>query len=259
MKDTHKPNKLRKNKKQKKKTAVEKTKDSLSLGEGLYLFNPITEGLGFKDKVSDGVYTMEIKHEIEATSDGGTLNIGREEMGDGVLNIGERGAVTVNSSDMVQPALFHSGHDGLIKKTAKKSGESFFGALIDVLLLVALSIFTAAFATEFSTYAFNFELMLEGQALELGKILLVFAAYFLSYRLLTRVFFGKTLGEWSSRHQLGLVMQQHSMAYPMRVLVREVVCLATGIFLFPVLSSVFRRDMGYYCSGLQTYIEQKKR
>jgi hypothetical protein len=269
MKDTYKPNKTSKNKKKNKgknkkaDDSYKNTKDSLDLGDGLTLFNPITEGLGFKDKVSDGVYTMQVEHDpefdVETTSDGGVLNIGREEMGDGVLNIGEKGEVFIHSSNMAQPALFHSGHDGLIKRTAKKSGESFFGALIDVLFLVALSIFTAAAATEFSAYAFNFELMLSGDLVELGKLLLIFSAFFLSYRILTRVFYGRTLGEWSSRHQMGLIKQQHSMAYPLRVLFREMICLATGVFLFPILSSLFRRDVGYYFSGLQTYIEQKKR
>jgi len=271
MKETHKAtSRTSKNKKKSKKADKERKtskasqkEDIMDLGDGLTLFNPITEGLGFKDKVSDGVYTMQVEHEIEqgagASSDGGVLNIGREEMGDGILNIGEKGDVLVHSSDMVQPALFHSGHDGLIKRTAKKSGESFFGALIDVLFLVAFTIFTAAAVTEFTNYAFDFELIMSGQIVELGKLSLIFAAYFLSYRILARVFYGRTLGEWSSRHQMGLVKQQHSVVYPLRVLFREVICLATGIFLFPILSAIFKRDVGYYFSGLQTYIEQKKK
>jgi len=260
MKDTQKSNKEKKKKnKQKKSKAESSFENTLDLGEGLTLYNPLTEGLGFRDRVSDGVYTEEFETATEISADGGMLNIDREEMGDGILNIGEKGELNVSSSNMAQPALFHSGHDGLIKRSAKKSGESFFGAVIDVLLLTALSIFTAALVTEYSAYIFDFELMLAGKAQELGKLLLIFASFFLSYKLLARVFFGRTLGEWSSRHQLGLVKQQHNMMYPLKVLVREVVCLATGVFLFPLLSSLIRRDVGYYFSGLQTYVEQKKK
>jgi len=266
MKQTHRPKKNAKSTKNNKKNKSSKslkpdsTEDTFDLGDGLTLLNPMTEGLGFKDKVSDGVYTMEMEHNFEvASADAGTLNIGNDHMGDGVLNISGDGVINLQSIDEAPPALFHSGHDGLIKKTAKKSGESFFGALIDVLLLSAFSIFTAAAVTEFSTYTFDFELMFAGGVVEMGKMFLIFGAYFLSYKILARVFYGRTLGEWSSRHQLGLKKQQLSTVYPLRVLARELGCLLTGVFMFPLVSSVIRRDVGYYISGLQTYVEQKTR
>jgi len=261
MKQTHKPKKSSKSKKKNSKDLkLRATDETFDLGDGLTLLNPMTDGLGFRDKVSDGVYTMEMEHNLEKVSaDAGTLNIGHENMGDGVLNISDSGEINLQSIDEAPPALFHSGHDGLIKKTAKKSGESFFGAVIDVLLLSALSIFTAAAATEFTYYTFNFELMLSGEVTEIGKMLLIFGAYFLSYKILARVFYGKTLGEWSSRHQLGLKKQQLSTVYPLRVLAREVCCLFTGVFMFSLVSSIVRRDVGYYVSGLQTYVEQKNR
>jgi len=277
MTEVHRPNKSRKQKKKAKNKAQEAksdpskveasvssplnpdAKDDLNIGEGLSLFNPLTKGLGFADKVSDGVYTVQMENQSDLKADGGSINIGYEDLGDGLLNIGDKGEMTLQSPQTAQPVLFHSGHDGLIKRTAKKSGESFFGAVIDVLLLTAITIFTAAAATEFSSSLFNFDLMLSGDLNEVGKLLLIFAAYFLSYKILARVFYGKTLGEWSSRHQMGLKLQQHSILYPLRVFSRELVCLFSGVFLFPVLSTLFKRDIGYYFSGLQTYVEQKKR
>jgi hypothetical protein len=238
---------------------------SFEIGEGLNLLNPLTDGLGFKDRVSQDGYTSQEPESIAIKTDadvessyGGTFDIGHEELGDGVLNIQTDGSLEVESAETVQPILFHSGHDSLIKKRAKKSGESFFGALIDVMLLFAFSILSAAVVTEFTSYTFNFEKLLVLDPTEIGKFLLVFSAYFLSYKLLTRVFFGKTLGEWSSRHQLGLVLHQHDVTYPFRVLAREVMCLLTGVFFFPLISSVIRKDIGFYVSGLHTYIEQNK-
>lgn len=256
----------------KKDLDIKKEEASFEIGDGLSLFNPLTDGLGFKDRVSEGVYTAvqvepeltsEVEEqvetlEIEQSSDSGSLDIGHEELGDGVLNIQQGGEIKLQSSEAVQPILFHSGHDGLIKKRAKKSGESFFGALIDVMLIFALSILSVAFIAEFTSYGFDVEKAIKFSPKEVGKFLLIFSAYFLSYRVLTRVFFGKTLGEWSSRHQLGLVLHQHDVTYPFRVLAREFICLGTGVFLFPMVSTLIRKDIGFYVSGLQTYIEQKK-
>lgn len=228
------------------------------MDEGLAEVKPLTKGLGFKDRVSEGVYTVEMESSLESGSDGGTLDIGNEEMGDGVLNISSDGGIKIQSAESVQPILFHSGHDGLIKKTAKKSGESVLGAFIDVLFICAFTILTMAILTEFTKYNFDFEAIAMFNRNEIGKLLVVFVAYFLSYKVFTRVFFGKTLGEWSSRHQLGLLNQQHKMVYPFQVIAREVVCVCTGIFTLPIISMFIKKDIGFYISGLQTYIEQKK-
>lgn len=228
------------------------------MDEGLAGIKSLTRGLGFKDRVSEGVYTIEMERGDDVNSDGGTLDIGKEELGDGILNIEANGELRLQNSEAVQPILFHSGHDGLVKKTAKKSGESLLGAIIDVLLSVAFTIFTVALLTEFTKYTFNFEKLIILDLNEVGKLGLAFATYFLLYKIFTRVFFGRTLGEWSSRHQLGLLTQQYRVFYPVQVLLRELVCLGTGIFILPLISIFLRRDMGYYFSGLQTYIEQKK-
>ncbi|MGH1467765.1 MAG: hypothetical protein ACRBBP_02665 [Bdellovibrionales bacterium] len=228
------------------------------LGDGLSEVKPLTRGLGFKDRVSEGVYTMEMDSVDTVDADGGTLDIGHESFGDGVLNIDPEGGLKLETSETVQPILFHSGHDGLIKKTAKKSGESLLGAFIDVLLVVAVTILTVAVLTEFTRFFFDFAKIAKFNFNELGKVAVVFSAYFLSYKIFSRVFFGKTLGEWSSRHQLGLLLQQNKLVYPFQVLAREIACLVTAVFFLPILSMVFKKDVGYYFSGLQTYIEQKK-
>lgn len=220
---------------------------------------PMTDGLGFKDRVSEGVYTVEVDQEYDVSSDCGTMDIGRSDIGDGVLDVSASGNISIKAAVGAQPVLFHSGHDGLIKKTAKKSGESIFGAFVDVLLVFSTSIFAVAFATEFTTYAFRPERLLSLNPVELGKFFVVFVAFFLTYKVGARVFYGRTLGEWSSRHQLGLLKQQHKFYYPIQVFIREVICVGTGVFILPFLSLVLGRDVGFYFSGLQTYIEQKKK
>jgi hypothetical protein len=220
---------------------------------------PLTSGLGFKDKVSDGVYTMEVENNASLFSDAGTLDIGGEEMGDGVLNIKSDGELQLETAESIQPILFHSGHDGLIKRSAKKSGESLFGALIDFLLVGALAILTSAILTEFSAFKFNLDQVVALEPSALLKVFTVFAALFLAYKIFTRVFFGKTLGEWSSRHQLGLLVQQHRWYYPLQVFIRETVVLLTGVFTLAVISKILDKDLCYGVSGLETYMEQKKK
>ncbi len=228
------------------------------IDENLLETKPLTKGLGFKDRVSKGNYTVEVNHTDTVYSDGGTLDIGHEDFDDGVLDVESDGELRLQTSKAIQPILFHSGHDGLIKKTAKKSSESLLGAFIDTLLILAATILTVAILVEFRKYFFDFEKKLSLNFFQFGKVFVVFAAYFLSYKLFTRVFFGKTLGEWSSRHQLGLFVQRFKIVYPVQVLAREVACLSTGVFLLPFLSSILKKDVGYYFSGLQTYVEHKK-
>ncbi len=218
---------------------------------------PLTKGLGFKDRVFTKADAIKINHEDTVHSDAGTLDIGHKEFDHGVLNIENNGELRLQTCEAVQPILFHSGHDGLVKKTAKKSNESLFGALIDIFLILAGTILTVAILTEFTKYFFDFEKIIMLNAFEFGKVFVVFGAYFLLYKIFARVFFGKTLGEWSSRNQLGLFTQRFKAGYPIKVLAREVACLITGVFLFPLLSSIFKKDMGYYVSGLQTYVEHK--
>ncbi len=223
--------------------------------DSVSFIKPMTDGLGFKDRVSEGVYTDEV---YDPASDCGIVDLGQGKASHGTINIEASGELRVREPLGAQPILFHSGHDGLIKKTAKKSGESVFGAFIDVLLVFSFSIFTLAFLMELTSFSLSVSKMLAFDQNELGKVLIVFSAFFLSYKVGARVFYGKTLGEWSSRHQLGLLREQYKFYYPLQVLFRELVCLATGVFLLPVLSSVLGLDIGVYFSGLQTYMEQKK-
>jgi hypothetical protein len=237
--------------------------DFLDLFEGVDeapdLIKPMTNGLGFKDRVSEGVYTMEVDHGHGVSSDCGTLDIGGRDAGDGILDVSASGNISIKAALGAQPVIFHSGHDGLIKKSAKKSGESIFGAFVDVLLVFSTTIFLVAFAAEFTSYTFRPEGIITLDPAELRKLFVIFAALFLTYKIGARVFYGRTLGEWSSRHQLGLLNQQHRFYYPIQVFFREVICLGTGVFTLPFLSLILGRDVGFYFSGLQTYIEQKKK
>jgi hypothetical protein len=73
------------------------------------------------------------------------------------------------------------------------------------------------------------------------------------YTLSARAFFGSTLGEWAFDLQLGLPEDQRRALYPIQVAWRTLVLTATGIVTLPILSLLFRRDLGKFLSGLQIY------
>ena len=230
---------------------------------------PITGGLGFKDRVSSGVYTEELGGQSlrDATqsndnspyklSDAGLMDIGNDEMGDGEVHIDGEDNIQLESSEVLRPILFHSGHDGLIKKKSRKSVESFFAVTIDMMLILAGSVLTLSFSLNFlgfnSVESFFFDLKLA--VLNFSAI---FVALYLSYKILARSVYGKSLGEWSCRLQMGSLVDQKKTSYILKVSIREIFSVLTGILTLPILSSLFSKDLGYYFSGIHMYVEKKK-
>lgn len=85
------------------------------------------------------------------------------------------------------------------------------------------------------------------------SMLILFVAVMQMYVVVARSFFGRTLGEWTFDHQMGSVKQQSSPYYPLLVAWRSLVVTVTGIFLLPVLSFIFRKDLTAPLTGLQLY------
>lgn len=81
----------------------------------------------------------------------------------------------------------------------------------------------------------------------------LFLAVYQMYVIVTRSFFGSTLGEWTFEFQVGDEREQKSGMYPLRVVWRSLVIMITGVFVLPFLSFVFRKDLAGYFSGLQLY------
>lgn len=79
------------------------------------------------------------------------------------------------------------------------------------------------------------------------------AAVLLMYVVVTRSFFGRTLGEWTFDFQMGDDLQHKMTLYPLRVLWRGILVLMTGIVLLPLLSLLFRQDLLASITGLQLY------
>jgi hypothetical protein len=81
----------------------------------------------------------------------------------------------------------------------------------------------------------------------------LFASVMMMYVVISRSFFGRTLGEWTFDYQMGDDQQHKSAAYPLRVLLRSILVFATGLIVLPLLSLILNRDLLAPPSGLQLY------
>lgn len=84
----------------------------------------------------------------------------------------------------------------------------------------------------------------------------LFALFVLShqvYLVTTRVFFGKTVGEWTTDCQLGKLKQKKQHDYTIKVVGRSLLMALTGFITLPILSLVFRKDLAGAITGLQLY------
>lgn len=86
--------------------------------------------------------------------------------------------------------------------------------------------------------------------LEIGAIF--FGVYTLYY-MCTRGLWGNTLGDWAFDIQLGLEEERMQWFYPAQVVFRMTVIALTGFVIFPLISFLFKKDLGYWISGLRLY------
>ncbi|MCH2534314.1 MAG: hypothetical protein MK008_07740 [Bdellovibrionales bacterium] len=89
------------------------------------------------------------------------------------------------------------------------------------------------------------------------SLAVLYVAVYQMYVIVSRSFFGRTLGEWTFDHQLGDEKQQKSGMYPLQVVWRSLLITATGIIVLPLLSMIFRKDLASYFTGLQLYKERR--
>jgi hypothetical protein len=73
------------------------------------------------------------------------------------------------------------------------------------------------------------------------------------YVVVARAFFGATLGEWTFDLQIGRDEEQMQNSYPLKVAVRSLLNIVTGIVLLPLVSAMLGRDVAGQLSGVKLY------
>jgi len=85
------------------------------------------------------------------------------------------------------------------------------------------------------------------------SLLVLYLAVLEMYVIVSRSFFGMTIGEWTFDLQLGEDEQIARASYPAKVFLRSVLILLTGVVIVPVLSLILNRDIVGRLIGLQLY------
>lgn len=142
-------------------------------------------------------------------------------------------------------------------KLLKPAPMSIPASIIDSLFVLALSlIFLVSLLTvtgvELSSVLFSSQSDVTTQ-ISLGVL---FLAVMQMYVIVSRTFFGRTLGEWTFDLQMGSDEEHAKPVYPFKVLLRCFVNVITGVVLLPLLSFLFQKDLLAKFSGLQLYRNQ---
>ncbi|MEM7647336.1 MAG: hypothetical protein AAF203_10535, partial [Pseudomonadota bacterium] len=139
----------------------------------------------------------------------------------------------------------------------KEASSSFASAIIDSLVvfgLASLFVVSLVWITQVDIVMMLTNSQLSGRTLvELG---LLYAGVNLFYFMLARGLFGSTLGDWAFDVQLGSEEERHHIMYPLQVIFRTFVIMATGLFIVPLVSFAFGKDIAFYFSGLKLYTRQ---
>ncbi len=81
----------------------------------------------------------------------------------------------------------------------------------------------------------------------------LFLAVMQMYVVISRSFFGRTLGEWTFDLQIGEDEQQAKESYPIQVAFRSLLTTATGLVLLPLISVILGRDIAGQVTGVKLY------
>ena len=144
-------------------------------------------------------------------------------------------------------------HDGLVRPLTPIS-VSFSSMILDATIVFAFSLIFLVSLVAVTKVNLN-SVVFSSQfdfATQLSLVVLYFAVYQM-YMIVSRSFFGRSVGEWTFDLQLGDDAQIQSSLYPALVLWRSILNLLTGVILLPVLSFLFREDIASRFTGLQLF------
>jgi hypothetical protein len=81
----------------------------------------------------------------------------------------------------------------------------------------------------------------------------LFLAVMQMYVVISRSFFGRTLGEWTFDLQMGEDDEQRLEVYPLKIAARSLLVTLTGLILLPLISAIMGRDIAGQITGIRLY------
>ncbi len=160
---------------------------------------------------------------------------------------------SVRVTEQVQTGVRRGAHDakgGVLRPAA----ISLPSIILDFTVVVALSLvflvsLLSVTQVEVLSVAFN----LRSDGATQMSLSVLFVAIMQMYVVVSRSFFGRTLGEWTFDFQMGDDRQHRSGLYPLLVAWRSFLIVISGLVVLPLLSLIFHRDLTARLSGLQLY------
>ena len=153
-----------------------------------------------------------------------------------------------NTTDTQKSSLFET------KDSLKPVPISLASIMVDFVFVFALSLILLS--SLIRTTNMNIYALLEGLKTNFNSQLACIVSILSliqMYVLITRSFFGCTLGEWTFNLQMGTNQNIKKSTYPFLVLWRACLIFITGFVFLPILSFLLQKDISYPFTGIQLY------
>lgn len=135
-----------------------------------------------------------------------------------------------------------------------KASTCFQAALLDLIMVTALSLlFLVSLLLITGVALQSIVRNVQVDTTTQVSCVLLFLAVLQMYVVISRSFFGRTLGEWTFDYQLGEDKDHSKLLYPLKVAWRSLLICLTGLITLPILSLIFQTDIAAYLTGLQLY------
>ncbi len=180
--------------------------------------------------------------------------IGPERKPEGGISRGPLSQIDFQITDKVMnEGVRRSAHDGKNKPLVAIS-VSFASIALDAVIILALSlIFLVSLVTVTGVDIVSVVHSTQNEFATQLSLLVLYLAVLEMYVIVSRSFFGSTVGEWTFDLQMGETEQIARAAYPALVLWRSMVNLLTGVIFLPLFSFLLKTDLAAKFTGLQLY------
>lgn len=223
-----------------------------------FQFKPLTEGLGFHPKKqvemrveSKSEVKPEVRSEPRIKLDSPLPRPRPQEAPRPTAPSHQAVDVLLKTlQDKNKTLNFHDKDKSKIQSPYVHTAPSLAAGFLDILLVISIGLFYMMAMTV--TLKMDLLRLIADGSID---ILLVTGAIFIcvgiTYYLAQRMILGYTVGEWAYEQRLGLP-EEFKSGYSLRVFLRVILHLATGIIIIPLLSWALERDLAGF-SGLSTY------
>lgn len=140
------------------------------------------------------------------------------------------------------------------KEEFKKTTFSFSAAMLDAMLVIAASLLCMIILLVITKVDLIGNLSNpDSQGLIYVATFSLFAGVSFIYLTLNRIYIACTPGEWAFDQRIGKPDELNKASYSLRIVARSLLVVLTGFIVFPILSTIFGKDLAGSITGAQLY------